>query len=76
MNTVAPGTTVGIHSAAGGTGLVAGPGTLLVMDGSGTVVVMPVAPGGFVTASFLPGAGFGTLIASIIGTVDATFVFR
>ena len=63
-------------NASGESGLVAGPGTLLAMDGAATLAVLPVAAGGFVSAPFGPGVGFGTLIASIIGDVDATFVFR
>ncbi|MBF6555574.1 MAG: hypothetical protein IVW52_05280 [Acidimicrobiales bacterium] len=63
-------------NAAGESGLVAGPGTLLVLDGVATVLVVPVAAGGFQSAPFGPGVGFGTLIGSIVGSVDATFVFR
>lgn len=61
---------------AGASGTVAGAGTLLVLDGSATVAVLPVAAGGFQSAPFGPGVGFGTLIASLIGSGDATFVFR
>jgi hypothetical protein len=60
----------------GESGLVSGPGTLLILDGTATVGVVPVAAGGFVSAPFTPGVGFGTLIGSVIGSVDATFVIR
>ena len=63
-------------NAAGETGLVAGAGTLLVLDVSATVTVVPVAAGGYVSAPFGPGVTFSSLIASIIGDVDATFVVR
>ena len=63
-------------NAAGESGLVAGAGTLLVLDGSATLAVVPVASGGFESVSFYPGVGFGTLIGSIIGSTDATFVVR
>lgn len=63
-------------NAAGESGLVAGPGTLLVLDSTATVTVIPVAAGGYVPAPFRPGVTFGTLIASIIGSVDATFVIK
>ena len=51
-------------------------GTLLVMDSTATLVVIPVAAGGFESAPFAPGVGFGTLIASVIGAADATFIYR
>jgi hypothetical protein len=60
--------------AAGESGLVSGPGTLLVLDGTATVAVLPVAAGGLASPQFGPGVAFGTLIASVIGSVDATFV--
>ena len=63
-------------NAAGESGLVAGAGTLLVLDSAATVLVVPVAAGGFVSAPFGPGVNFGSLIASILGSVDATFVFH
>ncbi len=63
-------------NASGESGLTAGPGTLLVLDSTSTIAVIPVAAGGFVTAPFGPGVSFGTLIGSIIGSVDATFVIR
>ena len=63
-------------AAAGESGLVAGAGTLLVLDSTSTIVVVPVAAGGVQSVPFYPGVGFGTLIGSIIGNVDATFVYR
>jgi hypothetical protein len=60
--------------ASGESGLVAGAGTLLVLDGTATVAVVPVGAGGAVPVPFAPGVAFGTLIASVLGSVDATFV--
>jgi hypothetical protein len=71
-----PGTLWQIN-AAGESGLVAGAGTLLVLDAAATVLVMPLAAGGFQSAPFGPnGVNFGSLIASVIGNVDATFVIH
>jgi hypothetical protein len=61
---------------AGESGLVSGPGTLLVLDSTATLAVVPVAAGGFEPVPFGPGVNFGTLIGSIIGSIDATFVVR
>lgn len=61
---------------AGETGIAGGAaGTLLVLDSAGTIAVVPVASGGFNPAQFGPGINFGSLFGSIIGSLDATFVY-
>lgn len=61
---------------AGETGIVgASGGTLLVLDAAGTIAVVPVASGGFQPAPFGPGVSFSSLFASLMGSIDATFVY-
>ena len=60
----------------GEAGLTAAAGTAVLLNGTGTIAVLAVPSGDMRQARFGPGVGFGTLIASIIGTVDLTVVYQ
>lgn len=60
----------------GEAGILAAAGTAVLLNATGTIAVLAVPAGQTVSAQFGPGVGFGTLIASIIGTVDLTVVYR
>jgi hypothetical protein len=60
----------------GEAGLTAAAGTVVLLNGTGTIAVLAVPSGDMRQARFGPGVSFGTLIASIIGTVDLTVVYR
>ena len=60
----------------GEAGLVAAAGTAVLLNSIGTIAVLAVPAGDMRQASFSPGVSFGTLIASIIGTVDLTVAYQ
>ena len=60
----------------GEAGLTAAAGTAVLLNGTGTIAVLAVPSGDMRQARFGPGVSFGTLIASIIGTVDLTVVYQ
>lgn len=70
-----PGILYGIN-ASGPSGLVSEGGTVVVYDSTGTITVIPVPAGGYVTAPFGPGVNFNALTATILGGVDVTTIFK
>ena len=51
-------------------------GTVILLNNLATIAVLPMTVNDTRQASFSPGVTFGTLIASIIGTVDLTVVYQ
>ena len=51
-------------------------GTVILLNNLATIAVLPMTVNDTRQASFSPGVAFGTLIASIIGTVDLTVVYQ
>ena len=51
-------------------------GTVILLNNLATIAVLPMTVNDTVQASFSPGVAFGTLIATVVGTVNLTVVYQ
>ena len=51
-------------------------GTVILLNNLATIAVLPMTVNDTVQASFNPGVAFGTLIATVVGTVNLTVVYQ